>query len=116
MTTAGRPQRIHFDPTKIKPPTLVTVYRLKYPGYQVVQRYYRYNFTDYEQEYNPYVDSCPGCGRELKYTHTEHKCPGTKLDNPVDTKVIPVKLTKRQQELEFKQYLSKQTHPIQLTE
>lgn len=116
MTTAGRPKRINFDPTAIAPPKLITVYRLNYPGYQVVQRYYKYSFTDYEQEYNPYVDACPGCGRELKYTHAEHKCPGTKLPTPVDTKVIPVRLTKKQQEAEFRHYLSKLSHPIHLTE
>lgn len=64
--------------------TKVTVYKLHYPGHQVIQEYYDYFYGHMEESL--YVESCPGCGVNLKYTAWQHKCNGRLTEEPLNNK------------------------------
>jgi hypothetical protein len=63
-------------------PNHVIIYKLKYPGHQIVQEYYQWRFTN-DPDDNVYVTSCPGCGKELKTKWLGHRCEGSLTDHPL---------------------------------
>jgi len=64
----------------------VQLYRLNYPGWDLVNEYYRWNLTwPQGQQPRGHRLSCPGCGRDLNYQAVTqgHQCPGTLTADPV---------------------------------
>jgi hypothetical protein len=105
----ARPPALHTIHNNPKP-ILVTVYRLK-PKLQVVQQYYQFVFGPRDETYK--VDDCPGCGKALKNNANEHKCNGSKLPHPVNTR--PNQPQPDPEEV-FKQYLGTLTHKVILSD
>lgn len=107
-----------IDTAKLNPPIIVTVYRVTYPGLQKVQEYYQWDWGTRDEDQAQRVTSCPGCGQNLNYKPHSHKCAGTLLPNPIDKKwhQSTGKFTDTQRARQFKEYLSRQTHDIQLSE
>ena len=105
---------------------LYTIYKLTYPGHEVVDQYYKWKLnipeTDLVKEDRPgpprkmrSTIDCPGCGKVLNY-HTiytdGHKCPGTLTDHPVRPGKPRMALNKHQKERLFQDYVARQSHPI----
>jgi hypothetical protein len=85
-------------------PIKVTVYKLR-PIVKEIGHYYYYNFGPKDQSIR--VDSCPGCGRELKYNANEHHCKGT---------LLKPKVTAHTKEQQFENYLKQLDHPVYISE
>lgn len=99
------------------PHTKVSLFRVKYPGLELVQQYYRFDFQDAED--TVYVDGCPGCGRKLKYLTQNHKCDGNLLPEPIDPRYLHISSVgkpRRTSELAFQEYLSKLEHKVHISE
>jgi hypothetical protein len=94
----ARPQA---TPSTVKNPIpiKVTVYKLK-PKITEVGHYYYYNFGPKDEAIS--VESCPGCGKHLKYNANEHHCKG-----PLIKAQTPQ--TKEQQ---FEDYIKQLKHPV----
>lgn len=85
---------------------LITIYKLTYPGARVIQQYYQWDFGDRSED-TLYVDSCPGCGKNLKYKYYDHKCDGSLTSHPLDNKMRKVSGIQT-----IDHYISQQNHPI----
>ena len=98
--------------SKIDPPILVTVYRVKYPGLETIQQYYKYKFAEPEETVK--VEHCPGCGRNLQYAIHDHKCSGALLPHPIDRKLFETRGRKTAPigVQEVNHYIVNQTHPV----
>jgi len=86
-----------------------------YPGLKLENQYYKWKFIEHDDENSVYVTDCPGCGRELRFLHHSHKCPGTKLAEPIDNKLMPTQgrfKVKEDMDRELKSYLIKQDHTV----
>lgn len=97
---------------------LVTVYQVTYPGLKQVQQYYRWHWPEPEDG-KLFVESCPGCGRNLGYLANSHKCRGTLTGNPIDIRMHSGKggrPRKQQNDSELKQYLANLDHPVIVSE
>jgi hypothetical protein len=108
--------------------TLVTVYKVLYPGLKKVNEYYKWDFDEPIEEVEK-TDArghkrravvkplCPGCGKELKYTKGiwgAHLCDGHLTDRPLTPNRGSLNWNKPHYELQ--EYISNQSHSITITE
>jgi hypothetical protein len=108
--------------------TLVTVYRVLYPGLMKVNEYYRWDFDEPIEEVEKtdirgykrmakVKPLCPGCGKELKYAKGiwgAHLCDGHLTDKPLTPNRGSIYYGKPAYRLQ--EYISAQTHQVTIKE
>ena len=113
----SRPKQIRLYRPTPKRQQLVTVYRLNYPGHSIIQQYYQYVYDEPEADSVLYIESCPGCGAEVKYSNAEHRCSGRLTDNPVDNRFRNGRgPQQRASQRDIQRYILQQNHPVYLDE
>lgn len=106
-----------FDPidTQTLRPTLVEVYRV-YPYKKLIQMYYKWNFPND----TPTKTKCPGCDKTVGAYPLEHKCGGAQMPNPIPRHLHRAQgsfiSSKKQQDRELQEYLSKLQHSVTIVE